>query len=90
MATDDFKGDISAAIKKFIQRNKSGVPRVLKITAEDAMTWHSAVGTRESTHDFLEHRVRPYLATVSCNKQKLRHCRIELLTGDSGEQTRFE
>src|ERR1700674_2468247 len=90
MATDDFQGDISAAIKKFIERNKTGVPRVLIVTGEDAMIWHSAVGAKESTRDFLDHRVGLYLATVPCNGQKLRDCRIELLTADSGKQTRFE
>jgi hypothetical protein len=90
MGTDDFKADISAAIKKFTQRNRSGVPHALKITAEDAMVWHSAVGTRESTHDFLENRVRPYLATVPCNGQRLSDCLIEILADESGEQSRFE
>jgi hypothetical protein len=90
MATTDFRGDISAAIRKFMERNKTGVPRVLIVTAEDAMIWHSADGSRESTRDFLDHQVRSYLATVSCNGQKLRDCRVELSTADSGEQTRFE
>jgi hypothetical protein len=90
MATTDFKGDISAAIKKFAERNKTGVPRVLIVTAEDAMIWHSADGSRESTRNFLEHRVRAYLATVPYGGQKLQDCKVELLAADSGEQTRFE
>jgi hypothetical protein len=90
MATTDFRGDISAAIKKFIERNKTGVPRVLIVTAEDAMIWHSADGSRESTRDFLDHQVRSYLATVPCNGQEHWDCRIELLSADGGEQTRFE
>jgi hypothetical protein len=88
MATTDFRGDISALIKKFNKTTRP--PRALKVAAEDAMIWHSADGSRESTRDFLEHRVRAYLATVPYGGQKLRDCKVELLAADSGEQTRFE
>jgi hypothetical protein len=90
MGTHDFRADISNDIRKFIQLNKGGVPQVLKVTREDAMIWHAEEATRESTQDFLENRVRRYLATLNCNGQKLLHCRLELLPTGSEGQTHFE
>ena len=90
VGTIDFKADIAAELRRFTKLKPNSIPVVLKVTPVDAMIWHSAAGTRESTAKFLTNTVVPYLATVPCNGRKLKGCRIEQLPDEGGDQTHFE
>jgi len=85
MGTQDFKGDISAALKKYTQQNLGQSPTVLKLNYRDVMDWAG----REFPKDFVERDVKPYVQTCKLNKKPL-DCSITLLNVDSDELTHFE
>jgi len=90
MATLDFMDDVSVAFRKYIQGHGVKRPSVLKVTYEDALFWHGAAHTAESTPEFVERNVKPYVQTLPLNRHRLEDCRVVLVGVDSGEVTRFE
>jgi hypothetical protein len=83
VATEDFKSEISAALRKFIKANPNKCPSVLKVPHEDAIVWGS-------TKDVEEGAVLEYVRTLRCNRKPLVDCRVEVQVAEGTEGTHFE
>lgn len=83
MATEDFKSEISAALRKFIKANPNRCPSLLRVPHEDALVWGSRKYVEEGA-------VLEYVRTLRCNQKPLVDCRVEVLTAEGTEGTHFE
>ena len=90
MATDDYRDDVSVALRRFVQSNEGRRPSVLKVTYEDAMVWIAAEHSEKTPQEFVHQDVKKFVHTISLNHQILTDCSVELLTVDSGEESHFE
>jgi hypothetical protein len=89
MGTQDFKADVSEALKKFARNNLGQTPSVLKVSYQDAMAWHAGAGSTLGIPPFVNQAVKTYLETIPFQQSPLR-CSILLLNVEDRTPTRFE
>ena len=94
LGTHRFREDIGFLLGRFLRQNPGRKPSILKVSFRDAMTWHTAEGSRLSIPDFVDRTVKSYVETIPVGKSPL-SCSVELLSLDKDlqsddEPTHFE
>ena len=89
MGTQDYKADVSEALRRFAKSDPGQAPSVLKVNYQDAMTWHNQAGSKLATTAFVDQEVKAYMDTIPFQKSRLR-CSIKLLDVDDQTSTHFE
>jgi len=88
MGTQDYKADISEALKKFTHDNSGHPPGILVVNYRDAMDWHTHAGSTSMIQSFLDGEVKRYMDPILLRSSPLR-CSVKLLDVEDQTPTHF-